>query len=638
MAPRLKVSRSGIELIKSFEGFRPGSARLPDGRWTIGYGHTLSAREGASVSEADAEALLLFDLMPVTEAVSNLVFTPLNPNQFDALVAFAFNVGVDEFRRSDVLKRVNEGRLTEAACALDLWRKADIAGETVVLDALIRRRAAEKALFLTPVEGFVPTPSALVRPAVDDALAPALPRRRPAEIEAPMEGEVATVRRVGPVDAEPEPEPAPQSAEAAPVMPETSPSAGDGVGFSAAQVRAVEHLLAGGLAPAPVPAPVFDDEPAAAETAVQPAPVEETDADAEIAELEAKVRQLIGLTAPEAPPAAPEPVAAAPQPEPAAPVLAEPIPEPAPISEPEPEPAQAAAPEPEPQPVAQPEPPRPDTPPDPPRSAFAPTPPAPSPAPVAAAAMMARLYSPYGMGFSAIPPRPRQRLASVEGVPVDPQSAPVPAPEPAPTPAPAPESVAPQPRAPEPVRAFEAPASGPAITHDEPATVAGVFGRAPGPQVVPGPVAAAPVAHAVEPLVLTPPPEVEEERYSAPAFGGVVHPATASVEVDEQEPPLFDSGWSETTARARVVRYEATENEARSAHQPNGPFVLLGAIGFVAFGGSVAAFLKAQDAPASGASPIDNPAILAWILAFVGAACVGTAVYFLLKRLGGVED
>ena len=60
MKPRHQISRAAIDLIKRFEGYRAKAARLPDGRWTIGYGHTLTAREGAEVSEKDAEALLLY--------------------------------------------------------------------------------------------------------------------------------------------------------------------------------------------------------------------------------------------------------------------------------------------------------------------------------------------------------------------------------------------------------------------------------------------------------------------------------------------------------------------------------------------------------------------------------------------------
>src|SRR5689334_22403198 len=106
MKPRHQVSRTAIEMIKRFEGYRRKAAQLPDGRWTIGYGHTLTARQGAEVSEADAEALLIYDLMAVTQAVSDLTFTALTQNQFDALCAFAFNIGLDNFRASRVLKHV----------------------------------------------------------------------------------------------------------------------------------------------------------------------------------------------------------------------------------------------------------------------------------------------------------------------------------------------------------------------------------------------------------------------------------------------------------------------------------------------------------------------------------------------------
>src|SRR5690606_32649520 len=84
---RLKVSREGIVLIKSFEGFRPRAIRRDDGRWVIGYGHTLSAREGASVSEADAELLLQYDLLPVAQAVNATVGETVNQHQFDALAS-----------------------------------------------------------------------------------------------------------------------------------------------------------------------------------------------------------------------------------------------------------------------------------------------------------------------------------------------------------------------------------------------------------------------------------------------------------------------------------------------------------------------------------------------------------------------
>ena len=193
MKPRNQVSRSAIELIKRFEGYRRASAQLPDGRWTIGYGHTLTAREGAEVSEQDAEALLIYDLIAISHSVNEWVFTPLNQNQFDALVAFAFNVGPEGFRRSSVLRRLNEGALIQAACAMELWRKAEFEGEKIVVDALVRRRSAEKALFLTPVAGWIPAPSPVLRPHLDLDADGVVPIQAPTALHAPLDGARAVV-------------------------------------------------------------------------------------------------------------------------------------------------------------------------------------------------------------------------------------------------------------------------------------------------------------------------------------------------------------------------------------------------------------------------------------------------------------
>ncbi len=196
MKPRHQVSRAAVDLIKRFEGYRMKAAQLPDGRWTIGYGHTLTARGGATVSEKDAEALLLYDLISVAHAVNEQTYAPLNQNQFDALVCFAFNIGLDNFMRSGVLRRINEGSLLQAACAMEMWRKADFEGERIVIDALVRRRSAEKALFLTPPDGvWIAAPSPVLRPKVDYDASCAVPKQTPAAVMAKFEGDRATVER-----------------------------------------------------------------------------------------------------------------------------------------------------------------------------------------------------------------------------------------------------------------------------------------------------------------------------------------------------------------------------------------------------------------------------------------------------------
>lgn len=191
-----RISRAGLELIKSFEGLRRKAARLPGGRYVVGYGHIRSAREGAEVDEADAEALLRYDLLPIEAAVNDWAHAPLTQNQFDALASFSFNIGLRTFRRSDVLRRVNEGAFLQAAAALDAWRRVDLDGEPVIVDALVRRRAVEKALFLTPAEGQAPAPSAVLKPKLDTGAA--ILARTPEQVTAPLDGDRAVALRAEP--------------------------------------------------------------------------------------------------------------------------------------------------------------------------------------------------------------------------------------------------------------------------------------------------------------------------------------------------------------------------------------------------------------------------------------------------------
>lgn len=139
---RMKVSREGVILIKSFEGFRPRAERQDDGRWVVGYGHTASAREGATISEAEAELLLQYDLVPVVALLNERVTQPLNQHQFDALASFAVSIGPERFANSSVLDRINAGQSTQAADALALWPDDSLP------DASKRRRNAERALFI----------------------------------------------------------------------------------------------------------------------------------------------------------------------------------------------------------------------------------------------------------------------------------------------------------------------------------------------------------------------------------------------------------------------------------------------------------------------------------------------------------
>jgi GH24 family phage-related lysozyme (muramidase) len=167
MTERMRISAAGLELIKTFEGLRETAVRLPDGRWTIGYGHVRTAREGLTITGKDAQDLLVHDLRPIEFAVSALIYAPLLQSQFDALVSLAFNISLGQFRESEIVRHLNAGDYLAAANGFDLWRKARINGRVMIVDALVRRRAAEKSMFLEHPSGPSPAPTPMVTPELD---------------------------------------------------------------------------------------------------------------------------------------------------------------------------------------------------------------------------------------------------------------------------------------------------------------------------------------------------------------------------------------------------------------------------------------------------------------------------------------
>lgn len=201
----MQTSRTGLELIKSFEGFRPRAVKLgPDAGWVIGYGHTRSARASLRVSEEDAEAILRQYDLPVIEAhIAETVFAPLNQNEFDALISFVFNIGIEAFRGSDVLARLNSGEKLSAASAMSAWRKARMDGHLIVIDALVRRRAVEIALFLERPGGRLSAPTALLRPQLDIAASIMAPRERAVIVEENFNGDSLELRARGDASAHP---------------------------------------------------------------------------------------------------------------------------------------------------------------------------------------------------------------------------------------------------------------------------------------------------------------------------------------------------------------------------------------------------------------------------------------------------
>lgn len=137
----MHISEKGLNLIKKYEGCRLKAYKCPAGVWTIGYGHTTGVVEGQAITQAQAEQYLKEDMVKYEGYVKKYVPLALNQNQFDALVSFTYNCGAGNLK-----KLVNNRNHEQIANALPLYNKA----KGKVLNGLVKRRAEEKALFLTP--------------------------------------------------------------------------------------------------------------------------------------------------------------------------------------------------------------------------------------------------------------------------------------------------------------------------------------------------------------------------------------------------------------------------------------------------------------------------------------------------------
>lgn len=105
----MEASKILIEQIKAFEGLRLEAYRDAAGVLTIGYGHTGSdINEGDRITVYWAKELLRNDL-GATEAAVRRLHVARTQGQFDALVSFAFNLGIERLQGSTLLKVIRHG-------------------------------------------------------------------------------------------------------------------------------------------------------------------------------------------------------------------------------------------------------------------------------------------------------------------------------------------------------------------------------------------------------------------------------------------------------------------------------------------------------------------------------------------------
>lgn len=148
------VNQATMDLIKQFEGCKLTAYQDIVGVWTIGYGTTAMAdvgiipAKGMTITQDRAEDLLRLGVDKFAATVDALITAKVNANQFGACVSLAYNIGPNAFAKSTVLRELNANNHDKAAAAFQMWNKAG----GVVSKGLVRRREAERQLFLAPLD------------------------------------------------------------------------------------------------------------------------------------------------------------------------------------------------------------------------------------------------------------------------------------------------------------------------------------------------------------------------------------------------------------------------------------------------------------------------------------------------------
>lgn len=142
----MKASEGIKTFIREKEGLRLTAYRCPSGVWTIGYGHTgADVTPGKQISKAEAERLFEADLARFEGELGAVVgHLGLRQGQYDALLSFAYNVGMRSFLASTLWRKV-QGNADDASIPAEFcrWVYGTQRGRKVKLPGLIKRRAEE---------------------------------------------------------------------------------------------------------------------------------------------------------------------------------------------------------------------------------------------------------------------------------------------------------------------------------------------------------------------------------------------------------------------------------------------------------------------------------------------------------------
>ena len=154
----MKTSEVGIQLVKRYEGCKLKPYLCPAKKWTVGYGHvlgngvTLAEADNRTFTQGEADVLLRTDLARFERGVQRLCTVHLTQSQFDALVSFAFNLGLGTLQRSTLRQKIL--RQDGEGASKEILKYDKVGGKAI--KGLTRRRQAEYRLFTSTASSDTP--------------------------------------------------------------------------------------------------------------------------------------------------------------------------------------------------------------------------------------------------------------------------------------------------------------------------------------------------------------------------------------------------------------------------------------------------------------------------------------------------
>lgn len=144
-----KIDKLGMQLIAKFEGCKLEAYKCPAGVWTIGYGNTYyengdKIKKGDKITQDRANELFYNLVTHYEKGVDSMTRDDITQNMFNALVSFAWNLGLANLKSSTLLKKVNKDPNDKTiGSEFNKWCKAD----NKVLKGLVLRRTAEWEMY-----------------------------------------------------------------------------------------------------------------------------------------------------------------------------------------------------------------------------------------------------------------------------------------------------------------------------------------------------------------------------------------------------------------------------------------------------------------------------------------------------------